>query len=219
MSAVAVSGLRFGYGAGADVVHVPEWRVEKGERVFLHGASGSGKTTLLGLLAGVLEPRAGEVRIGGTDLARLSSGARDRYRGARLGYIFQLFNLVPYLTARENILLPVRLHAERRKRVTASAEELASHLGIAELLDKKPGELSVGQQQRVAAARALIGAPELVIADEPTSSLDQDHRESFLRLLFDEVKAAGSTLVFVSHDRSLAPLFDRAVSMQELNRA
>jgi putative ABC transport system ATP-binding protein len=152
-------------------------------------------------------------------MSALSAAARDRYRGTHIGYIFQLFNLVPYLTARENIELPVKLHATRRARVKAGVDELARHLGIVDILHRKPVELSVGQQQRVAAARALIGAPELVIADEPTSSLDADAREQFLQLLFEEVKAAGATLIFVSHDRSLAPLFTQAVSLRELNQA
>jgi putative ABC transport system ATP-binding protein len=219
-AAVEIENLRFGYRAGVPVLNIPSWSVAAGERVFLHGPSGCGKTTLLSVLTGVLAPQAGRVVLNGsTDLAALGAAARDRYRGTHIGYIFQMFNLVPYLTARENILLPVRLHAGRRARVRVPAEELAGHLGIGELLDRKPAELSTGQQQRVAAARALIGAPELVIADEPTSSLDSDAREQFLELLFAEVKAAGATLVFVSHDQALAPLFDRAVSLRELNQA
>ena len=202
------------------MLNIPRWEVPTGARVFLHGPSGSGKTTLLGLLTGVLTPQAGQVTLNGaTNLSALTAAARDRYRGTHIGYIFQMFNLVPYLTARENILLPVKLHAARRARLKSGVEELAEHLGIAGLLQRQPAELSVGQQQRVAAARALIGAPELVIADEPTSSLDADAREQFLQLLFAEVKAAGATLVFVSHDRSLAPLFDQAVSLRELNHA
>jgi putative ABC transport system ATP-binding protein len=219
-AAVQVDGLRFAYGGGKPVLEIPQWQVMAGERVFLHGPSGSGKTTLLGVLTGVLQPQQGSVTLNGaTNLTALGAAARDRYRGTHIGYIFQLFNLVPYLTVRENIELPARLHAERRARVRASVEELAGHLGIGELLERKPLELSVGQQQRVAAARALYGAPELVIADEPTSSLDADAREDFLDLLFAEVKAAGAALIFVSHDRALAPRFDRAVSLAELNQA
>ena len=219
MSTLRVADLRFGYGSGREVIHVPELRIESGERVFLHGPSGSGKTTLLGLLAGVLPPRAGAVvHAGQHDFAKMSSAARDAYRGAHLGYIFQLFNLIPYLSVRQNIELPLRLHADRRARARATVEQLAEHLGIANELDANATEISVGQQQRVAAARALIGAPQFVIADEPTSSLDTDHRARFLELLFREVKEAGSTLLFVSHDRSLAPLFDRALSLPELNR-
>ena len=219
-AAVSIENLRFAYGQGPAVLNIPAWSVQAGERVFLYGPSGSGKTTLLSLLTGVLAPQGGRVMLNGTtDLSALGAAARDRYRGIHIGYIFQMFNLVPYLTARENILLPVRLHAERRARMRLPAGELAGHLGIGELLDRHPAELSTGQQQRVAAARALIGAPELVIADEPTSSLDTDAREQFLELLFAEVKAAGSTLIFVSHDQSLARLFDRAVSLRELNQA
>ena len=219
MSAIRVAGLRFGYGAGRELIDIPELRIEAGERVFLHGPSGSGKTTLLGLLAGVLTPRSGQVvHRDAHDFAKMSTSARDAYRGAHIGYIFQLFNLIPYLTVRENIELPLRLHAVRRARAKATVKQLAEHLGIADELNASATELSVGQQQRVAAARALIGAPELVIADEPTSSLDTDHRERFLELLFAEVRTAGATLLFVSHDRSLAPLFDRTLSLPELNR-
>ena len=219
MSTIRVEGLRFGYGTAREVIHIDQLSIESGERVFLHGPSGSGKTTLLGLLAGVLAPRAGTViHRDQHDFAKMSSAARDAYRGAHIGYIFQLFNLIPYLSVRENIELPLRLHRERRARAKASVDQLAEHLGIASELSNPATALSVGQQQRVAAARALIGAPELVIADEPTSSLDTDHRERFLELLFREVKEAGSTLLFVSHDRSLAPLFDRTLSLPELNR-
>jgi putative ABC transport system ATP-binding protein len=218
--AVNIEQLRFAYQPDRPVLDIPQWQVAAGERVFLHGPSGSGKTTLLGLLTGVLRPQAGAITLNGqTELTALSAAARDRYRGTHIGYIFQMFNLVPYLTARQNILLPIQLHAERRARVKTGLETLAQHLGIEALLDRRPVELSVGQQQRVAAARALIGAPELVIADEPTSSLDADAREQFLELLFAEVKAAQATLIFVSHDKSLAPLFDRAVSLRELNQA
>ncbi len=218
-----ISGLRFAYGAGAPVLDVPSFAVERGERVFLFGPSGSGKTTLLGILAGILKADAGEVRVLDRDLAAMSGAERDRFRGAHVGYIFQLFNLIPYLSVMENITLPCRLTAERRARLNGvgmpyAAAKVAQQLGIGNLLHESVANLSVGQQQRVAAARSLIGTPELVIADEPTSSLDYDHREQFIELLFESCKAAGSTLIFVSHDRSLMPLFDRCVSLPEINR-
>jgi putative ABC transport system ATP-binding protein len=218
-----VRRLTFAYRRGAPVLDVPELRVERGERVFVFGPSGSGKTTLLGLLAGVLAPDAGEVRVLDTNLAALSPGRRDGFRAEHVGYIFQMFNLIPYLTVLENITLPCRLSRGRRRRLNGqqvddAARVLASRLGIVDLLRADVTELSVGQQQRVAAARALIGAPELVIADEPTSSLDADRRTRFLELLFEICRDAGSTLVFVSHDRQLLPLFDRALSLPELNR-
>jgi putative ABC transport system ATP-binding protein len=187
--------------------------------VFLHGPSGSGKSTFLGLIAGVLKPQAGFiVHQERHDFGTMSEGARDAFRGCNLGYIFQMFNLLPFLSARQNITLPLDLHPERRRRAQRSAAELAAQLGLTKYLDQLPVRLSTGQQQRVAAARALIGAPGLIIADEPTSSLDFDQRERFLELLFQEARAASAAVLFVSHDRTLAPLFDRAVSLAELNQ-
>jgi putative ABC transport system ATP-binding protein len=223
-AAIDVRDLTFAYRRGARVLDVPELRVERGERVFVHGPSGSGKTTLLGVLAGVLAPGSGSVRVLGRDLATLSQAQRDAFRAEHIGYIFQMFNLIPYLSVLENVTLPCRLNRERLRRLggvapEAAARGLVDRLEIGELVDAPVTELSVGQQQRVAAARALIGAPELVIADEPTSSLDSDRRTRFLELLFEIVRDAGSTLVFVSHERQLMPLFDRGLSLPELNRA
>lgn len=215
--------LTFGYSGGPTVLDIPELIVESGERVFLYGPSGSGKTTLLGLIAGVLRPPAGSLEVLGRDLGALSSPARDRFRAAHIGYVFQMFNLIPYLNVRDNIALPVRITAERRKRIEGSLDDAvasaAEHLGIGDLLDERVTRLSVGQQQRVAAARAILGSPELIIADEPTSSLDADRRHAFLELLFSNVLEAGSTLLFVSHDLGLADHFDRSLSLPELNRA
>jgi putative ABC transport system ATP-binding protein len=222
--AAELRDVRFAYRRGPDVLDLAELRVERGERLFLHGPSGSGKTTLLGLLAGVLAPRSGSVTVLGTPLGSLSGGLRDRFRAEHLGYVFQMFNLIPYLSVRENIVLPCRLSSRRRARLagrdlTAEAATLAARLEIDGLLDSPVTELSVGQQQRVAVARALIGAPELVVCDEPTSALDTDRRDRFLELLFARCEEAGSALVFVSHDLALAPRFGRTVALRELNRA
>lgn len=222
--AVELSQLRFAYRNGRDVLNIEHLAIARGETVFLHGPSGSGKTTLLGLLAGVLRPTSGHVKVLGSDFATMSSGARDAFRARHLGYVFQMFNLIPYLPVRENILLPIRLDAGRRARLgsqslDSAVHEIAKQLDIDPLLDAPISELSVGQQQRVAAARALIGAPEVVIADEPTSALDTDRREQFLQLLFASCKKAQAALVFVSHDHTLMPLFSRTVSLTSLNRA
>ncbi|MCE9601367.1 MAG: ABC transporter ATP-binding protein [Gemmatimonadetes bacterium] len=222
--AVELRDIRFAYKGGRDVIDLPALTIGQGERCFLHGPSGSGKTTLLGLLAGVLVPRTGTVRVLGTTLSGLTSGARDRFRAEHLGYVFQMFNLIPYLSVRENITLPCRLSPARRARlkgadVGAEAAHLAERLEIAELLDKPVTALSVGQQQRVGVARALIGAPGLVVCDEPTSALDSDRRDRFLELLFARCEEAGSALVFVSHDLSLAARFQRTVELPELNKA
>ena len=221
-AAVALADITFGYGDGAPVLDLPALEIARGERVFLHGPSGSGKTTLLGLVAGVLTPRRGQVTVLGEPLHTMSGAARDRFRAAHLGYVFQMFNLIPYLSVRENITLPCRLSAARRARAgdpAAAAARLAEALEIAPLLARPVTELSVGQQQRVAVARALIGAPDLVVCDEPTSALDTDRRDRFLALLFAQVAAAGSALLFVSHDLGLAARFDRTLALGALNRA
>jgi putative ABC transport system ATP-binding protein len=222
--AVALQDLRFAYRGGAPVVDIPTLHIARGERVFLHGPSGSGKTTLLGLIAGVLTPTAGTVQILGNELGRMGGAARDRFRAAHVGYVFQMFNLIPYLSVRDNITLPVRLSAARRARLNgadadAEAARLAAGLEIEALLAQPVTSLSVGQQQRVAVARALIGAPEIIVCDEPTSALDADRRDRFLELLFASVERAGSTLVFVSHDLSLAERFGRTIALPKVNRA
>jgi putative ABC transport system ATP-binding protein len=222
--AIEIQDLRFAYRAGSPVLDIPRMELEREARTFLFGPSGSGKTTLLGVLAGVLQADAGSVRVLGTELTTLSGASRDAFRASHIGYVFQMFNLIPYLTVLENITLPCRMDRTRRARLNGSGPEetartLAAHLGIDQVLGSSVTELSVGQQQRVAACRALIGAPELIIADEPTSALDFDRREDFLRLLFEECERAGSTLVFVSHDRSLQHLFSHTVSLPELNHA
>lgn len=220
---IDIESLKFAYRAAKPVLDIAELRIARSERVFLHGPSGSGKTTLLGILAGVLKAEEGRVNILGRDLTKISGPARDALRGVHMGYIFQMFNLIPYLSVLENILLPCRINRERRRRVGGASLEnearaLAERLDIGQLVGETVVDLSVGQQQRVAAARALLGAPALIIADEPTSALDEDQRENFLNLLFTHCGAIGSTLLFVSHDRRMMPLFDRAISLTEINR-
>jgi len=222
--AIDLRSLRFRYGGGPWVLDIRELTLERGTRAFLFGPSGSGKTTLLGVLAGVLEANEGEVRVLGKDLASLSGAQRDAFRAEHIGYVFQMFNLIPYLSVLDNIALPARMSAGRRDRldgagVKETAALLADHLHIGDLLKKPVTELSVGQQQRVAACRALIGSPEIIVADEPTSSLDFDRREAFLELLFQECERAGSTLVFVSHDRTLEGMFSRTISLPDVNKA
>ncbi|SDT88366.1 putative ABC transport system ATP-binding protein [Pseudomonas pohangensis] len=224
---IDLSNLGFAWPGQPELLDIPDFQLQPGESLFLKGPSGSGKTTLLGLLGGVQQPGRGRVSLLGTDLGKLSSSARDHFRVDHTGYIFQQFNLLPFLPVLENVLLPCRFSTTRAQRaskrhgsIEQAATQLLGHLGIrSELLSRRADALSIGQQQRVAAARALIGQPELVIADEPTSALDSDSREAFIQLLFAECREAGSSLLFVSHDQSLAPLFDRSVSLSELNRA
>jgi len=198
------------------------------ERIFIKGASGSGKSTLLGLLGGIITPQRGRITVLGTEVNSLSSSQRDYFRADHIGFIFQMFNLIPYLSLVENITLPCRFSRLRHEKVmqdkntlTDEAVRLLSHLGLErpELLSRPVTELSMGQQQRVAAARALIGSPDILIADEPTSSLDADSRKSFLELLFNECRKEGITLIFVSHDASLEPMFDRTIELHDINRA
>ena len=223
--AVALNGIVFVWpGAAAPCIDIPELSVAAGERVFLHGPSGSGKSTLLSLIGGVVSPRAGRVEVLGQDLGALRASARDRVRAAHIGFVFQLFNLVPYLTALDNILLPCRFSPERAGRVQGSpadeARRLVSRLDLDPgLLSRPASQLSVGQQQRVAAARALIGRPGLIVADEPTSALDANRQQAFVDLLLAECEASGASLLFVSHDPRLAQHFSRQIDLPAVNRA
>lgn len=223
---IEISGLRFAWPqAPGPLLAIDRFTLMAGERLFLRGPSGSGKSTLLGLISGVLEPQDGDIRVLGQELGALSGPARDRMRADHLGIIFQLFNLVPYLSVIGNVTLPIRFSKRRRTAIegepAAEARRLLARLGLDDeaMLKRRVIDLSVGQQQRVAAARALIGAPEIVIADEPTSALDADTRDRFINLLSEEAARTGAALLFVSHDAALAPLFDRAVDLETINTA
>jgi putative ABC transport system ATP-binding protein len=221
---VEIQDLVFRYGKDIPVLDIQDLKIKRGEKVFIYGPSGSGKTTLLGLLAGVLVAQEGSIRLLGKDLVKMTAHERDEFRGNHLGYIFQMFNLIPYLSVMDNILLSCELNRTRKKRVPRgklkeNAASIAHELGIADYLNKAITQLSVGQQQRVAVARAILGSPEIIIADEPTSALDYDHREKFLKLLFQECQKSQASVLFVSHDRQLEPLFDRCISLKEINRA
>ena len=211
-------------GQTSDVVAIDELRLHPGEHLFVRGASGSGKTTLLNLLAGIHTPTSGEIRLLGTDLASRSPGRRDQFRADHLGVVFQQFNLLPYLTTLENVTLACAFSRRKTDRAGGPAEVVATARGLLQALNlgdethRAPvAELSVGQQQRVAAARALIGGPEVLIADEPTSALDADNRDRFLDLLLGEVEAQGSTLIFVSHDPQIATHFTRSIELSHGN--
>jgi len=197
-------------------------QVQKGEHVFLHGASGSGKTTLLNLLTGINTPQSGQVEMLGLDVAQLSEAKRDRFRADHLGVIFQQFNLLPYLSVIDNVLLSCYFSKHRQQKAgnaIESAKQLLLDMEISEQqLNSEVSSLSMGQQQRVAVARALIGQPEIIIADEPTSALDTDNRDRFLDLLFSEADKYGSTLLFVSHDSHIQQRFSRTISLAEINK-
>lgn len=224
--AVKLHQLRFSWKANDPLLAIDDLTIQRGERVFLQGPSGSGKSTLLSLLGGVLVPQAGCVEVLGNDLATLSAAQRDRFRADHMGFVFQQFNLLPFLSVRENVQLPGQFSARRRRAVaargTAKAEAdrllWALNLNSDRIAEQRAGTLSVGQQQRVAVARALYGEPQILIADEPTSSLDAETRAVFLQLLFDECRRTATTVIFVSHDLGLAPLFDRSVRLAAINR-
>ena len=226
--AISIQGLSFAWSpSSATVLQVPEFTLAAGEAILLAGASGSGKTTLLSLISGIAVPQHGTLDVLGTALSKMTSKDRDQFRADHLGVVFQLFNLLPYLTLIDNVTLPCRFSSYRRQRTETlggpekAAQTLLGNLGLADrtMLRRPVTQLSVGQQQRVAIARALIGDPGLVIADEPTSALDADTRDTFLTVLRDACTRSGASLLFVSHDSSLAPHFDRRVDMVDLNTA
>ncbi|AIW20030.1 ABC transporter ATP-binding protein [Vibrio coralliilyticus] len=203
---------------------IKQLHITKGEHLFIKGPSGCGKSTLLGLLTGINTTSSGQLRVLGQDLNQMKGSQRDKFRADHIGYIFQQFNLLPYLNVIENVILPCQFSAQRKSQVDKSLVEDATRLLEklhlpAHLMDKPVVELSIGQQQRVAAARALIGKPALIIADEPTSSLDYDNRTAFIELLLEQVNQAQSTLLFVSHDPTLESLFDRTLNLNQINQA
>ncbi|MDR2800843.1 MAG: ABC transporter ATP-binding protein [Desulfovibrio sp.] len=226
--AVLLKNVIFNWpGQERPTLDIPAFSVSPGEHVFISGPSASGKSTLLGLVAGIFSPVTGTVFVNGVCLNKLGSAQRDMFRGDCIGFIFQQFNLIPYLSILENVLLPCRFSSLRHARACSRSGSAAAEAGTllerldlsASLWDKPVNRLSVGQQQRVAAARALAGRPSILIADEPTSSLDADRRKIFLRLLLGECRLSKAALLFVSHDQSLAEDFSVVVHLPELNRA
>lgn len=204
-------------------LNVSEFTLHKGERVLLLGQSGSGKSTLLSLLCGIVTPQHGSIHVAGYELSSLTASKRDRVRAEHMGVIFQQFNLLPYGNVADNILLPLSFAPQRRQRVASQgevrieAQRLCTALQLPTgVLSTPVGELSVGQQQRVAVARALIGRPDIIIADEPTSALDSENQKAFMDLLLTQLAASQSSLLMVSHDASLAKYFDRVVQLEDL---
>ncbi len=218
--AIELKDVVFRYSHGSDFsLRIPEWKVERGKTIFLHGPSGSGKTTLLGLLTGVLCAESGLVEILGENFTVLESFERDRFRARHLGYIFQQFNLLPYLNVEENILISSWVSTARiskKEPADQQMQRITSALKIDHLLKRQVQSLSVGQQQRVAVARALMGPPEILIADEPTSALDADAQSDFIKLLLTVSSEQNVTVVFVSHNRQLGESFDIVNSLADL---
>ena len=221
--AIQLQDVRFAYpGApGECVLSIRDWRVSQAEQVFVYGPSGAGKSTLLKLLSGLLSAPYGEVSVLGQRLDRMSARRRDRFRANHIGQVLQQSNLIPYLNAVDNIQL-ANTFCERRRKATLreDAGELLSALNMPSAQWQLPAaRLSLGQQQRVAIARALINQPEILIADEPTSSLDRGNRDRFMDLLKSQVAQHGMTLLFVSHDLSLSRHFARVEALEDINQA
>ncbi|WP_115461689.1 ABC transporter ATP-binding protein [Winogradskyella aurantiaca] len=224
MDTIVINNLEFRWEPTASpILTIDHLKLKKNSSLFLQGPSGSGKSTLLSLLAGILVPQSGTIEMLGQSIHQLRSKERDKFRADHVGYIFQMFNLLPYLSVLENVTLPCSFSKSRFKKlgnsdkaVEKEALRLLNKLGFSDkqFLNKPVTELSLGQQQRVAACRALMGSPEILIADEPTSALDADAQENFLTLLNEECKKNEITLIFVSHDERLAQQFDQVARLR-----
>ena len=223
---IKISGLRFSW-ATTPIININQLHIKAGQHLFIEGPSGSGKSTLLNLLAGVLTPNSGEITILDQNLQQLSASKNDSFRADHIGFIFQQFNLIPYLSVIENITLPCSFSTTRKEKAIARSGDLKSEairllnaLGLdsEDIFQRSVNELSVGQQQRVAAARAMLGSPEIIIADEPTSALDTAHRDAFIKILFTECEKENITLIFVSHDNTLKKHFDHYVNLADINK-
>lgn len=227
MALISIKNLRFNYPKDKDFfLNIPNFELENEQQLFLQGPSGCGKTTFLNLLTGLLKLKKGSIKILGTQIESLSSVQADSFRADQFGIIFQMFNLIPYLSVLENITLPCSFSSLRRKNALLhsssldnEARRLCSALDLsAELLEKPVRYLSMGQQQRVAIARAVIGKPKIIIADEASSALDPIRKKTFIQFLKQEIQAIKASLIFVSHDEALKQYFDSAVCLNELNQ-
>ncbi|MEC8011468.1 MAG: ABC transporter ATP-binding protein [Pseudomonadota bacterium] len=213
---ISINQLSFSYSKNADILHIPQWDIDKGDTVFLHGSSGSGKSTLLNLITGVIVPQSGSIQILGERLDQMKSRERDRFRAKHIGYVFQNFNLIPSLSVMDNVHLSCYFSGRYINDLERAATLLQSLQIPENCWHREAQHLSIGQQQRVAIARALVHKPEILIADEPTSSLDAGNRDAFIQLMLSMAKEHSMTVVFVSHDQSLASYFQHQVSLNQL---
>lgn len=218
---ISLKNVTFRYPkADRDALQINNWQIPVGQNTFIQGKSGSGKSTLLNLLAGVYKAQQGKVEVLGQDYAKLSGAKLDKFRADHIGVVFQQMNLVPYLTVLENIQLAGHFASNNKQAQKSEVIALLKSLHLAEdLIDRKAMDLSLGQQQRVAIARALINKPEIIIADEPTSALDFDARDAFIDEMLATAKSHGCSILFVSHDLTLADKFDRVEQLELLNTA
>lgn len=221
--AVVVKNVQFAWQRDGFAMRVDDFAVAEGERILITAPSGAGKSTLISLIAGIARPQSGSIRIAGTDIVTLQQARRDSFRAERIGLIFQNFNLIPYLTALENVVLPLAFAPARLRRAgghaaaRALAESMLEQIGlpVRQFGTRRASQLSIGQQQRVAALRAMIGAPDLIIADEPTSALDLGRQAAFLDMLHGQLTGSKASLIMVSHDPTLRG-FDRVVPLDSI---
>jgi putative ABC transport system ATP-binding protein len=203
-------------GSNHCVIDVPSFALEEKAQLALCGESGSGKTTLLHLIAGILKPDSGSIKVAGQHVSNLSESERDRFRALTIGYIFQTFNLLPAFTCLENVLLGMSFGPGVNRPL---AERLLERVGLIDKLKHHPRQLSTGQQQRVAVARALANRPRLVLADEPTGNLDHRNARDSLRLIREACAENGAALLLVSHDREVLAEFDQVLELSQINHA
>ena len=215
---IQTKDLHFQYSADSFSLSIPDVAVESGEKVAITGASGSGKTTFLSLLSGILLPDSGEVLVDGNSVSAMSDRRRREFRLRTIGFVFQDFELLEYLSAMDNILLPFRLNPAMRMnpQVIERARELASNMGIEDKLKRFPAQLSQGEKQRVALCRALITNPAYVFADEATGNLDPENKRLILDLLMQELALTGGTLLAITHDHELIDRFERVIDFNEI---
>jgi len=211
---IAATGLRKNFGT-TEALRGIDLAVERGEVLAVMGPSGSGKSTLGHCLAGVLAPDAGSVILNGTNLTTLGADARARFRLANVGFVFQFGQLLPDLSATDNVALPLLMGGASRGEASATAREWLERLGLSGQLDKYPGDMSGGEAQRVAVARALATRPAVLFADEPTGSLDSVSSENVLTTMLDVVREAGTTVVLITHDARTAAYADREVIVRD----
>jgi len=218
---IDIARLSFQYPGSDFVLSIAQLSLGIGEKVAVVGPSGSGKTTLLNLISGIIAPQAGELTVAQKNVASMSDSQRRDFRINHIGMVFQQFELVEYLRARENILLPYLINSSLQlsRNVQQHAESLANRVGLEDKLNRYPNKLSQGEQQRVAICRALITEPKLLLADEPTGNLDPANKRKILEILFNECKANQQTLVVVTHDMAILDGFDRTIDFEQFRQS
>ena len=217
---ISIQNLRFSYPRSDFELRIGELNIEQGSKIAIVGPSGSGKTTLLNLISGIEIPASGTIAVNEQDVGVMSESARRDFRIRNIGFVFQQFELVEYLNAKDNILLPYSINASMQltSKISANATEMAGRMGLQGKLNRHPGQLSQGEQQRVAICRALIANPKLILADEPTGNLDPANKGRILELLFESCQREGQTLIVVTHDMNILAGFDKIVDFEQFRQ-